>query len=122
MSLMIPDEFLETAQISARELKVEIALLLLQKQKITLNTASQFSGVNPSDLQRILARNEDLIHHDVPKSDDNLRATKAEHSAPETDISSQSAILQRIEQRRTFQPSKHNLPDTLKLIQEDRSR
>jgi hypothetical protein len=34
----------------------------------------------------------------------------------------QEEILQRIEQRRTFSPEQHHLPDTLTLLQEDRSR
>lgn len=34
----------------------------------------------------------------------------------------QIEILQRIEQRRTFAPAQHHLPDTLTLLQEDRAR
>jgi predicted HTH domain antitoxin len=44
MSLVIPDEFLQTAHISEADLKLEIAILLFQQEKITFGTASQLAG------------------------------------------------------------------------------
>lgn len=43
MSLVISDEFLQTAHVSAADLKLEIAILLFQQKKVTLGTASQFA-------------------------------------------------------------------------------
>lgn len=40
---------------------------------------------------------------------------------PETQLT-QTELLQRIEQRRTFSPEQHHLPDTLTLLQDDRDR
>lgn len=38
MSLVIPDEFLQIAHISEADLKLEIAILLFQQEKLTLDT------------------------------------------------------------------------------------
>jgi len=46
MALVIPNEFLQTAHIAEADLKLEIAILLFQQEKITLGIASQFSGMN----------------------------------------------------------------------------
>lgn len=46
MALVIPDEFLQTVHISEADLKLEIAILLFQQEKITLGTASQFASMN----------------------------------------------------------------------------
>lgn len=45
MSVTIPDEILEAAQITEAELKQEIAMLLFQKQKLSLVQASQLAGM-----------------------------------------------------------------------------
>jgi predicted HTH domain antitoxin len=37
MSLVIPDEFFQTAQISEADLKLEIAILLFRQEKIALS-------------------------------------------------------------------------------------
>lgn len=54
MSLVISDEFLQAAHISAADLKLEIAVLLFQKEKMTLGMASQFAGLTQLEFQRIL--------------------------------------------------------------------
>ena len=43
MSLVIPDEILQVAHISAEELKQEIAIWLFQKEKLSLAQASQLA-------------------------------------------------------------------------------
>ncbi len=45
MSVTIPDEILEAAQITESELKQEIAMLLFQQQKLSLVQASQLAGM-----------------------------------------------------------------------------
>lgn len=45
MSLVIPDDILRAANISARELRQEIALLLFQQDKLTPGQASEFTGI-----------------------------------------------------------------------------
>jgi predicted HTH domain antitoxin len=65
MGLVISDEFLQTAHISEADLKLEIAILLFQQEKITLGTASQFAGLNQLEFQRILGGRKIPIHYDV---------------------------------------------------------
>ncbi|MBW4552062.1 MAG: UPF0175 family protein [Aphanocapsa sp. GSE-SYN-MK-11-07L] len=122
MSLVIPDEFLQTAHISEADLKLEIALLLFQQEKITLGTASQFLGINQLEFQRILGSRKIPIHYDVEEFRQDLRTLEANRSELKGALLTQAEILNRIEQRRTFAPALRNLPDTLTLLQEDRVR
>lgn len=119
MSLVIPDEFLQTAHISEADLKLEIAILLFQQEKITLGTASQFTGMNQLEFQRVLGSRKIPIHYGIEdfRQDLTILGTDQTQVKP-----SQSEILQRIAQRRTFCPAQHQLPDTLTLLQEDRAR
>jgi predicted HTH domain antitoxin len=117
MSLVISEEFLRTAHISEADLKLEIAILLFQQEKITLGIASQFAGMAQLDFQRILgSRNstEDFRQ--------NVKSPQAAGLELEQSQQTQAEVLQRIEQQRTFTPALHSLPDTLTLIQEDRDR
>jgi predicted HTH domain antitoxin len=65
MSLVIPNEFLQTAHISEADLKLEIALLLFQQEKITLGTASHFAGMNQLEFQQILGDRKIPIHYGI---------------------------------------------------------
>ncbi|MGF1576476.1 MAG: UPF0175 family protein [Cyanophyceae cyanobacterium] len=73
MSLVIPDEFLQTAHISAADLKLEIAILLFQQEKITLGTSSQFVGMNQLEFQRILGSRKIPIHYSIENFRQDLR-------------------------------------------------
>lgn len=77
MSLVISEEFLQTAHISASDLKLEIAILLFQKEKITLGTASQFAGMNQLEFQRILGNRKIPIHYGVEDFRQDLRTLEA---------------------------------------------
>jgi predicted HTH domain antitoxin len=46
MSLVIPDEILQATGMSEAELRQEIAVLLFQKEKLTLGQASRLAGIN----------------------------------------------------------------------------
>ncbi|KPQ33469.1 MAG: toxin-antitoxin system antidote component [Phormidesmis priestleyi Ana] len=122
MSLVIPDDFLQTAHISEADLKLEIALLLFQQEKITLGTASQFAGMNQLELQRILGSRKIPIHYGVEDFRQDLNALEANGSDREQHQPTQTEVLKRIEQRRTFSPAQSHLPDTLTILQEDRAR
>ena len=124
MSLVIPDEFLQMAHISEADLKLEIAILLFQQEKITLGTASQFASMNQLEFQRILGSRKIPIHYGVEDFRQDLRTLEANGSQQKQNQNqpTQATILQRIEQRRTFSPAQHHLPDTLTLLQDDRAR
>ena len=122
MSLVIPDEFLQTAHISETDLKLEIAILLFQQEKITLGTASQFAGINQLEFQRILGSRKIPIHYGVEDFQQDLITLEGNGVDQADAQTAQAKTLQRIEQRRTFCPAHHHLPDTLTLLQEDRAR
>ncbi len=77
MSLNISDEFLQTAKISAEELKLEIAIILFQKEKITLGTASQFAGMNQLEFQRVSGSRKIPIHYGLEELHQDLQTLQA---------------------------------------------
>jgi predicted HTH domain antitoxin len=122
MSLVISDEFLQTAHISEVDLKLEIAILLFQQEKITLGTASQFAGISQLEFQRILGSRKIPIHYGVEDFRQDFNTIQVNGLTQTQPKPTQAEILQRIEQRRTFSPEQHQLPDTFTLLQEDRAR
>lgn len=77
MSLLITDDFLQTAHISETELRLEIAIVLFQQEKITLGTASQFAGMNQLEFNRILGSRKIPIHYGVEEFRQDLRTLEA---------------------------------------------
>jgi len=72
MSLVIPDDFLRAANISAGELRREIALLLFQQDKLTLGQASEFAGMSQLEFQRLLGNRRIPVHYDSQDFADDL--------------------------------------------------
>lgn len=79
MSLVIPDEFLQTAKISEAELRLEIAILLFEQEKITLGTASQFAGMNQLEFQQILGKRKISIHYSDEEFRQDLKTLEADY-------------------------------------------
>lgn len=60
--LVLDDEFVKAAHMSESELKLELAILLLQKHKVSSRKAARLAGVHFLDFWKELAkRNIDLI-------------------------------------------------------------
>jgi len=72
MSLVIPDDVLRAANMSAVELRQEIAVLLFQQDKLTLGQASTFAGMSQLEFQRLLASRRIPVHYDVREFMDDL--------------------------------------------------
>ena len=72
MSLVIPDDILRAANISASDLRREIAVLLFQQDKLTLGQASEFAGVSQLEFQRLLAKRRIAVHYDTQEFKDDL--------------------------------------------------
>ena len=79
MSLVIPDEFLQTAKISEAELRWEIAVLLFEQEKITLGAASQFAGMNQLEFQQILGKRKISIHYGVEEFRQDLKTLETDY-------------------------------------------
>ena len=65
MSVVIPDEILHTARMTEAELKQEIAVMLFEKEKLTLGQASHLAGINQLQFQHLLASRQIPVHYDV---------------------------------------------------------
>lgn len=76
MSLIIPDEILQTTHMTPAELIQEIAILLYQKEKLTLGQASHFTGMGQLQFQFLLASRQIPIHYDVADFEDDLKTLR----------------------------------------------
>lgn len=65
MSIIIPDEILTTTRMTEIEMKQEIAVMLFQKEKLTLAQASRFPGMNRITFQHLLASYQISVHYNV---------------------------------------------------------
>lgn len=76
MSVVISDETLQAARMSASELKQEIALLLFQKNKLTLGQASRLAEMSQLQFQHLLASRTISVHYDVDDFEADLATLK----------------------------------------------
>jgi predicted HTH domain antitoxin len=73
MSLVIPDETLRYAGMSEAELREEIAILLFQKERLTLGQASQLAQISQLQFQRLLADRKIPLHYGVTEFEEDIR-------------------------------------------------
>ncbi len=73
MSVTISDELLHSMRMSEGELKQELAVLLFQKDKLTLAQAAAVAGMTRLQLQHLLASRQIPVHYDVTDFEEDLR-------------------------------------------------
>ena len=76
MSVIIPDEILQATRMTEEELKQEVAVLLFQKEKLTLAQASKLAGMDRLQLQHLLASRKIPIHDDVSEFEEDLNTLR----------------------------------------------
>ena len=76
MSILISDDILQSARLTEDELKQEIAILLFQKEKLTLAQASRFAGMTRLQFQHLLASRKIPVHYDVAEFEEDLKTLK----------------------------------------------
>jgi len=76
MSVVISDQVLQSSRMSEGELKQEIAVLLFQKEKLTLAQASQLSGMQRIQFQHLLASRDVTVHYDVADFEKDLETIR----------------------------------------------
>jgi predicted HTH domain antitoxin len=76
MSLVIPDEILHACRLSPQELKVEIAVMLFQKEKLSLGQASRLAALNNLEFQHLLASRQIPVHYDVADFEEDLETLR----------------------------------------------
>lgn len=73
MSLIISDEIVQATHMSVDGIKQEIAVLLFQKEKLTLGQASRLAGLSQLSFQHLLASRKLPVHYDVPDFEHDLK-------------------------------------------------
>jgi predicted HTH domain antitoxin len=73
MNFTIPDEIIESTRMSIPELSQEIAVLLFQKEKLTLGLASRLARMSQIQFQHLLASRQIPIHYDEQDFEDDLK-------------------------------------------------
>lgn len=76
MNIVIPDEVLQTTRMSEAELMQEIAVMLFQKEKLTLGQASNLAGMNQLAFQHLLASRQISVHYDVEDFEADLKTLR----------------------------------------------
>jgi predicted HTH domain antitoxin len=72
MSVVIPDDIVQATRMTEEELRQEIAVLLFQKEKLTLAQASRLAGMTRLQFQHLLASREIPVHYDVGEFEQDL--------------------------------------------------
>jgi len=73
MSLNVPDEVLRSAGMSESELLLEIAVLLFEKEKLTLAQASRLARTSRVEFQKLLASRRIPVHYEIRDFKDDLK-------------------------------------------------
>ncbi len=73
MEIIIPDEILQATHMSVEEVKQELAVLLFQKDKITIGQASRLAGMSQLQFQHLLASRKIPVHYDVAEFEADLK-------------------------------------------------
>jgi predicted HTH domain antitoxin len=68
MSIDISDEILSATRMTEAEMRQEIAVMLFQKEKLTLAQASRFAGMNRIAFQHLLP-----VHYDVEDFEQDIK-------------------------------------------------
>ncbi len=76
MSLVISEEILTTTRMSEAEMRQEIAIMLFQKEKLTLAQASRFARINRVAFQHLLASRQIPVHYDVEDFEQDINNLK----------------------------------------------
>lgn len=76
MDLVIPDDILQSAHMTEDELRQEIAVLLFQKEKLTLEQASRLASMTCLQFQHLLASRKIPVHYDVKDFGEDLKTLR----------------------------------------------
>ena len=74
--MTLPDELLESAKLTSRELKAELALALFQRERLTLGQAAILAELPQLDFQRLLASWQIPLHYGLDEMEEDLARVK----------------------------------------------
>ncbi|MBS4027291.1 MAG: UPF0175 family protein [Ignavibacteriales bacterium] len=64
MNIQISNDILRLTNLSEQEINLEIALMLFERNKLTLGQASKLAGLHQFEFQKILASRNIPLHYD----------------------------------------------------------
>lgn len=76
MSLTIPPDVLISARMSEAELRQEIAVMLFQREKLTLGQASELADMDRVGFQHLLASRRIPQHYGIADFEENLETLR----------------------------------------------
>ena len=76
MAVTIPDDIVAATRMTEAELRQEIAVLLFQREKLTLGQAGRLAGVDRLQFQHLLASRQIPVHYGVVELEEDLSALR----------------------------------------------
>ncbi|KAM3093554.1 UPF0175 family protein [Phormidesmis sp. 146-35] len=73
MSIVVSDEVLSATHMTEAEMRQEIAVMLFQKEKLTLAQAARFAGMHRIAFQHLLASRHISAHYDVEDFEQDIK-------------------------------------------------
>ena len=73
MNITLPDDILQSAKISEAELKIEIAILLYRRKKISLGQARRLAGISRIEFQQQLANRGICLNYDLEALESDIK-------------------------------------------------
>ncbi|MBE9078993.1 UPF0175 family protein [Romeria aff. gracilis LEGE 07310] len=78
ITIELPDELIQSTQITETELLREIAIALFEQERITLGRASLLCNMNQIAFQKLLASRNIPVHYDLEDYEADLQSIQAE--------------------------------------------
>jgi len=75
-SLQIPEDVVQATRMSEAELMQEIAIMLFEKEKLTLGQASKMASMGQLQFQHLLSSRQIPIHYDVEEFEEDLKTLR----------------------------------------------
>ena len=72
MTFTIPDEIVLKSKLTEDKLRIELALMLFEKNLLTFGQARKLSGLDVINFQQELGKNKIPIHYDFEAFEDDL--------------------------------------------------
>jgi predicted HTH domain antitoxin len=76
MAVTIPDEIVRATRMTEAELKQEIAVLLYERERLTLAQAARLAGITRLQFQHLLASRQITIHYDQADFAEDLKTLR----------------------------------------------
>ncbi len=81
MTIEIPDDIFQATRLTEDELKQELAVILFQRDKLTLGQASSLSGMHRLQFQHLLASRKIPVHYGVAEFEEDLHPVREQSTS-----------------------------------------